>query len=151
MKHYVLRAPDSEVPRPVITHTKRRESLIDDDFSEEDLLARRLSAETWNFEGGIATATHVTPPGEKRKKHGPKASYEAEFTNGKITFLVKPVNADAVVLTIDSAPATHVFRVRTVAEGAAERSLCEGQTVKSLKVAPSSFRGQRHLELGSKN
>ena len=51
------------------------------------------------------------------KKHGPKASYTAKFRDGSLAVEFKPTAADAIVLTIDSGPATHVFRVRANVEG----------------------------------
>ena len=114
---YVVRSPEAPAIRPSVVYPKRMTTLIKDDLQEEELASRKLTEGEWTFADGIAAAKHETPPGERVKKHGPKASYTAKFRNGTLALEFKPTDADAIVLTIDSAPTTHVFRVRANVEG----------------------------------
>lgn len=117
---YVFRGPNDSVARPFVVFPKKTSVLIKDDFSVVETESRILSAGHWAIVGGEATARHETEPGQQVKKHGPKASFTSSFSNGSLVVEFKPTSADAVVLTIDSAPATHVFRVRANVEGGAK-------------------------------
>lgn len=114
---YVFRAPDSLLARPNVVFPEKKKVLIDDDFSKTELAVRELTEGKWSIVEGIASARHETAPGQEMKKHGPKASYTAKFRDGSLAVEFKPTAADAIVLTIDSGPATHVFRVRANVEG----------------------------------
>jgi hypothetical protein len=116
---YVFRTPDAPANRPSVVYPKKTTVLIKDDFKQVELATRELSQGNWIVVGGNAKAKHESEPGQPMKKHGPKAAYTSKFLNGSLAIEFKPTAADAVVLTIDSGPATHVFRVRANVQGAA--------------------------------
>ncbi len=86
-----------------------------DDFGSAKHPTRQALRGDWKFEGGVASCVADPELYKKYKDHGPILRWPVEFTDGTVTFEMKPKDCQRIVVTLNEAG--HVFRCSLAADG----------------------------------
>jgi hypothetical protein len=110
-------------------------TLLEDDFSNPDLKARRAMRGDWKFAGGTATCTQDDALYKKFKDHGPILFYDLVHTDATVRFSFKADGAKTLVFTANGEQG-HVFRFVMSAAGTSIRAFpTDKPDVKSIALA----------------
>ncbi len=110
-------------------------TLLQDDFSDPKLKARRALRGDWKFAGGTATCTQDDKLYKQFKDHGPILFYDLAHTDVTVRFSFKAEGAKTVVFTAN-AEKGHVFRIVMSPTGTSVRAFpTDKPDVKSIAVA----------------
>lgn len=110
-------------------------TLLQDDFSDPHLKARRAMRGDWKFANGTATCTQDDLLYKKFQDHGPIIFYDLAHTDATVRFSFKAEGAKTFVFTANGAQG-HVFRFVMTATGTSIRAFpTDKPDVKSIALA----------------
>jgi hypothetical protein len=108
--------------------------LLEDDFSDPNLKARRALRGDWKFANGTATCTQDDALYKKFRDHGPIIFYDLPLTDATVRFRFKAEGAKTFVFTANGENG-HVFRFVMSATGTSIRAFPPDAKAKSIALA----------------